>query len=74
MAVERRSWPTIVVSRDDLCLVTPSSYRSGISLRQQREAFPKRAGPIDAMGRATRNGSFVAAFYRWSAAMPSQTT
>src|SRR5262244_3751320 len=28
------------------------------------------AGPIDAMGRAARNGNFVAAFSRWSAAMP----
>jgi transposase len=28
------------------------------------------AGPIDAIGRAARYGNFVAAFYRWSAAMP----
>ena len=27
-------------------------------------------GTIDAMGRAARNGNFVAAFSRWSAAMP----
>src|SRR6516162_4266953 len=33
--VERGPRPTIVVSRDDLCLMTPSSLSSGISRRQQ---------------------------------------
>src|SRR6516162_10749488 len=39
-ARRRRPWreiprPTIVVSRDDLCLMTYPAYRSGISFRQQ---------------------------------------
>jgi hypothetical protein len=34
-AVERGPRPTIVVSRDDLRLMTHPAYRSGISLRQQ---------------------------------------
>src|SRR4029077_11337142 len=43
----------------------PSSARCARSRRP-----PGTGGPIDAMGRAARNGNFVAASYRWSTAMP----
>jgi hypothetical protein len=56
------------VLNDPIQLIGPGS-----PFGNNERPFP-RAGPIDAMGRAMRNGRFVAAFYRWSAAMPSQTT
>jgi len=45
-AVERGPRPTIVVSRDDLCLMTHPAYQFGISVRQQARDPFVRAVPM----------------------------
>src|SRR6201982_1559726 len=53
--------------------VEPPKVRSEIAridLGGPPMAVPFAGGPIDAMGRAARDGNFVAACNRWSAAMP----
>jgi hypothetical protein len=52
-----------------MCISRRATQRSG---RRLKSEIPQstRKGPRDAMGRAARNGNFVAAFSRWRAAMP----